>query len=383
MEGKKNTLTNDTRHYELAEINQLIQGHFARQEARENSTRYLGALLDRVERKNCWQMAEAVGEPNPYGMQRVISTSLWDPDQVRDDLRSYVVQHLGDPQAVLVVDETGFLKKGNKSAGVQRQYSGTAGKIENCQIGVFLVYAARKGTAFLDRELYLPREWDRDKARRQEAGIPGEVGFAKKSELAMRMLKRVIKAGVPCRWVTADEVYGNDRQLRRWLEEENHPYVLAVSSNQYVWWHGLGQRQVGTLAKGIGKEAWQRLSAGEGSKGPRFYDWAWFKLPPIGPVLAPSWGRWLIVRRSIAKPEEKAYFIAAGPEKTGLPTLVKVAGKRWKVEMAFEEAKGETGLDEYEVRKWGGWYRHITLSLLAHAYLAVVRSYGKKGAVNN
>ncbi len=378
MESKGSTLTKIPNG--LEEIRRLIGDDFARTEARDNADHYLKALLDHVERKNCWQMAEAAGQSNPYGMQRVISSSHWDPDKVRDDLRSYVVQRLGDPKAVLVVDETGFLKKGNKSAGVQRQYSGTAGKIENCQIGVFLAYAARKGTAFIDRELYLPQEWAGDSVRRAEAGIPEEVTFAKKSELAQKMLKRAFEEGVPCRWVTADEVYGNDRELRRWLEQEKHSYVLAISSNQYVWWHGLRQRQVGTLVKEVAEEDWQRLSAGDGAKGPRIYDWAILKLPPIGPVLPSGWGRWLIIRRSIDKPEEKAYFVAAGPERTRLPTLVRVVGQRWKIEIAFEEAKGETGLDEYEVRKWGGWYRHITLSLLAHAYLAVVRSYRKKGA---
>lgn len=381
MENSGSTLIDNSSG--LEGLHQLLRDEFARAEARENADRYLQALLDRVERKNCWQMAEVVGQPNPYGMQRVISTSLWDPDRVRDDLRGYVVQHLGDSQAVMVVDETGFLKKGNKSAGVQRQYSGTAGKIENCQIGVFLAYVAPKGTAFIDRELYLPEIWASDSIRREEAGIPEEVAFARKSELALKMLKRAFVAGAPCRWVTADEVYGNDRELRRWLEEERHAYILAVSSNQYIWWHGLRQRRVGTLAKEIGKGDWQRLSAGEGAKGPRLYDWAWLKLPPIGPVLVPGWGRWLIIRRSIDKPEEKAYFVAAGPEMVGLAAMVKVAGKRWAIEMAIEEAKGETGLDEYEVRKWGGWYRHITLSLLAHAYLVVVRSYRKKGAEKN
>lgn len=369
---------------EMEDIQQRIRSRFARSEVRHSSTLYLKALLGPVQRKNCWQLAEASGENNPYAIQRLLCQARWSADTVRDDLRDYVMEHLGHPEAVGVIDETGFLKKGDKSAGVQRQYSGTAGKIENCQIGVFLAYSSAKGRAFLDRELYLPQQWIRDKARRKEAAIPEEVKFATKPQLALRMLQRAMEAGVSFGWITADEVYGSYWGLRRWLEEQRQPYVLAVSSQHCVWWKDLRQWRVKRLASEVAGDSWQRLSIGEGSKGPRVYDWSWVRLPDRGLTPPKGWGWWLIVRKSVEKTQEMAYFLAAGPQETSLSTLAEVAGKRWAIEMAFEEAKGEAGLDEYEVRKWDSWYRHITLSLLAHAYLAVVRSQaGKKGTPHN
>jgi SRSO17 transposase len=292
------------------------------------------------------------------------------------------MEHFQDPGAIGVIDETGFIKKGKKSVGVQRQYSGTAGKIENCQIGVFLNYVAPKGKAFIDRELYLPQGWARDQERRREAGVPENIKFATKPELACRMLQRALEAGLFFGWITADTVYGNSWQLRHWLEKENQPYVLAISSNRCVWGQDRSQWRIKRLAAKIADSAWQRLSVGEGSKGLRIYDWAWLKLPDIGTVLPKGWSQWLLVRRSVEKPEEMAYYLAAGPENTTLVTLAEVAGKRWAIEVSFEEAKGEAGLDEYEVRKWESWYRHITLSLLAHAYLAVCRACkNEKGAI--
>ena len=344
--------------------------------------RYLKALLSKVSRKNCWQLAEAAGEENPYGMQRLLCQAHWDADVVRDDLRGYVMEYFQDPGAIGVIDETGFIKKGKKSVGVKRQYSGTAGKIENCQIGVFLNYVAFKGKAFIDRELYLPQEWAKDQARRQEAGVPENIKFATKPELAQRMLQRALEAGVVFDWIAADTVYGNSWKLRHWLEKERQPYVLAISSYRRVWWQNMTQWRIKRLAAEIDDEAWQRLAVGEGSKGLRVYDWAWLKLPNIGASPPKGWSRWLLVRRSVEKPEELAYYLAAGPENTSLVTLAGVAGKRWSIEVSIEEAKGEAGLDEYEVRKWESWYRHITLSLLAHAYLAVCRACSnKKGAM--
>jgi SRSO17 transposase len=270
---------------------------------------------------------------------------------------------------VLVLDETGFLKKGTKSAGVARQYTGTAGRIENAQVGVFLAYTSRHGTAFIDRELYLPEEWTDDPQRCRAAGVPEGVAFATKPGLTKVMLARAFAAGVPAAWVTGDEVYGSDGGLRRWLEEQRRPYVLAVRANQYVWL-GFRQATVATLAKGLLKRAWHTITIAAGSKGPRRYAWAWV---PINHDLGPQWQRWLLVRRSLDDPDDLAYYIAAGPRRTTLTRLAKTAGARWSIEGAYESAKQEVGLADYEVRSWTGWYRHVTLSLLAQAVLAAVR----------
>ena len=363
----------------LDEVHQRITPRFARPEMRRRSRQYLEGLLASVERKNSWQMAEQGGERTPYGIQRLLSSARWDAEAVRDDLRAYVVEHLGDAGGVLILDETGFLKKGTKSVGVQRQYSGTAGRIENCQIGVFVGYASSKGRAFVDRALYLPQGWAEDAARRDEAGVPDTVRFATKVQLGRQMLRRALDTGVPAAWVTGDEVYGRTWRLRHELEERDQGYVLAVGADQAVW-ESLRQRRVKHLATELPEAAWQRLSVGEGAKGPRLYDWA---CQPLTGSVPPGWGRWLLVRRSVTDPEEIAYYLAAGPKETPWQTLAWVAGQRWAIEMSLEEAKSLTGLDEYEVRRWEGWYRHITLSLLAHAFLAVTRAKAQtpKGAM--
>ena len=366
-------------------VHGCIAGRFHRSESRWRALEYLKGLLSPVERKNGWQLAEQAGDATPDGVQRLLSTYRWDADLVRDDLRGYVVEHLGDERGVLVVDETGFLKKGIKSVGVQRQYSGTAGRIENSQVGVFLTYATAQGRVLLDRELYLPQVWADDSERRREGGVPEEVAFRTKPQLARLMLERAVEAGVPFRWVTGDEVYGSDRNLRRWLEREGIPHVVAIKRNEKLWaLTDKGPRQVRAdqLASGVEESHWMRLSAGNGAKGPRVYDWT---RVVIRPLKEPGKGYWLLARRSIARPEELAYYVCFGPADTTLGDLVWVAGTRWTIEECFEEAKGQVGLDQYEVRKWEGWYRHITLAMLAHAYLAVVRrranecSGGKKG----
>jgi SRSO17 transposase len=288
-------------------------------------------------------------------------------------LRDYVVKYLGDEDAVVVVDETGFLKKGTKSAGVQRRYSGTAGRVENCQIGVFLAYATREGRTFLDRELYLPQSWVDDQGRRAEAGIPPEVKFATKPALGRRMIERVQQAGAPFRWVTGDEVYGNDGQMRRWLEGRKIFYVLAVSAQYRVFYRG-ARRWAAEIATLLPKKAWKRLSAGAGTKGERLYDWA---VLPLGEVDEER-QRWLLIRRGISDPTDLAYYVVSAPKKTGLEEMVKVAGTRWAIEESFESAKGEVGLDHYEVRSWYGWYRHITLAMMANAYLTVLRARATK-----
>ncbi len=346
----------------------------ARSESRQQALAYLQGLLGPVERKNSWQLAEAAGDDTPYRMQRLLSSADWDADLVRDDLRAYVVEHLGDPEGVLVMDETGFLKKGTKSAGVQRQYSGTAGRTENCQIGVFLAYASPQGRCFLDRELYLPREWANDGERRREAGVPDSVTFRTKPELAREMLERALGAGVPVAWVTGDEVYGSDGALRGWLERRRQPYVLAVRSNQRIWLKtgpepGVREVSVQEAAAGLPPLAWVRRSAGAGAKGERWYDWA---VVESALWWGPEQRQWLLVRRSLSRPEELAYYLVAGPAAASPEQMVRVAGRRWAIEECLESAKGEVGLDQYQVRRWTGWYRHITLALLAHAYLTVL-----------
>lgn len=354
---------------ELDALHARIAGRFRRIEVRERVQRYLGGLLARVERKNGWQLAEHLGEAGPQGVQRLLNAAVWDADAVRDDLRAYVVEHLGDAAGVLIVDETGFLKKGTKSVGVQRQYSGTAGRRENCQIGVFLSYASPQGRAFLDRELYLPQEWTDDPTRCRAAGVPTAVGFATKPELAQRMLARAFAGGVPAGWVTGDELYGDCTALRRWLEQERHPYVVAVSCNHPVWQAGT-QHRADALVAGLPAAAWGTLSCGAGSQGERRYDWACLQLPYD---TAAGLAQWLLARRSRSDPTERAYFRAYGPATTPLAELVRVAGSRWAIEEGFAAAKSLVGLDQYEVRKWTAWYRHITLALLAHAYLEVAR----------
>jgi SRSO17 transposase len=360
---------------DLNALHARIAPHFHRPEVRARAGRFLAGLLDPVERRNGWQLAEQLGERTPDGVQRLLRTARWDAEAVRDDLRAYVVEHLGDPAAVLVIDETGFLKKGTKSVGVARQYSGTAGRIENCQIGVFLAYASPRGRAFLDRALYLPKVWAKDAARRAEAGIPPEVTFATKRELAQMMLARAFAAEVPAAWVTGDEVYGNDGDLRRWLEEQGRPYVLAVARSHAIWHQGV-QVRVEALLTEVPEDGWQRLDVGAGSKGPRLYDWACAQLPYWMPE---GWAQWLLIRRSVTTPEEVAFYRAFGPEHTPVADLARVAGTRWTIEEGFRRAK-EVGLDQYEVRRWEGWYRHVTLCLLAQAFLAVTRVTTQTGA---
>ena len=358
----------------LEQLCERIAPRFARVEVRQRLPRYLGTLLQPLERRNSWQIAEQAGEASPYGVQRLLCRAQWDAAAVRDDLRTYVVEHLGDPDAVLVVDETGFLKKGTHSVGVKRQYSGTAGRVENCQMGVFLAYASEKGRTFLDRELYLPQEWADDAPRRQQAGVPEEIEFATKPELARQMLERALDAAVPAAWVTGDEVYGKHRPLRQFLESRKQAYVLAVACNEPVGVEGEGdprREEAAQVAARLAPPAWERLSAGNGAKGPRLYDWAWV---PLAEGAAAGWKRGLLVRRSIEKPEELAYYRVFGREGSTLAEVVGAAGRRWAVEETIETSKGEVGLDQYEVRHWTPWYRYITLSMLAHAYLCVLRA---------
>src|SRR5262245_26875558 len=358
----------------VAAVADRIGRRFARSEPRRRAAGYLRGLLGDAPRKNGWQLAEHLGDPTPDGVQHLLARADWDADAVRDELLGYVAEHLGHPDGVLIVDETGFLKKGAKSAGVSRQYSGTAGRIENCQVGVSLGYATPRGRALLDRALYLPKEWAEDAGRREEAGVPEAVGFATKILLARRMIERAVAAGVPARWVAADAVYGSDYHFRATAEGLGLGYVAGVRAD-FAAFAGFRQVRAKALLAEVPADGWHRLSCGEGSKGPRVYDWALLRANSPDPGV---YARWLLIRRSVSDPEEVAYFACGGPPGTSLPALVRIAGTRWAIEECFELAKGDCGLDEYEVRSWTGWHRHITLSLFALAVVAVIRSRAAK-----
>lgn len=350
---------------------------FARVESRRQMVAYLRGLLGEVERKNGWTLAETAGEAGPEGMQRLLNFYAWDTDGMRDDVRDAVMEVVGDAErGIVIADETGFVKKGTQSAGVARQYSGTAGRIENSQIGVFLAYASDRGRALIDRELYLPKEWVADRDRCRAARIPDDVGFATKPELAQRMLARAVEADIPFAWFTADEAYGQVGRLRLWLEEHGIAHVLAVPKSQMVITMGLRQRRAHSVIAEVDDDAWQRLSCGDGAHGRRIYDWA---VVDIRPLRRPEVGHWLLARRSVSDPTEIAYYICFGPAETDLAELVRVAGSRWAIEESFQTAKNETGLDHYQVRRYEAWYRHMTLSMAAAAFLVITRDAAKKG----
>jgi SRSO17 transposase len=355
---------------ELDAVAARLAPRFARSEPRQRALGYIRGLLSTTERKNGWQLAEHLGDDTPDGVQHLLARAAWDADAVRDDLTRYVAEHLGQRDGVLVVDETGFLKKGTKSVGVARQYSGTAGRIENCQVGVFLGYVTDRGRTLLDRALYLPKEWAQDRTRRKVAGVPKGVTFATKLVLARQMVERAIAAEVPAAWVTADAVYGSDYAFRKAVEDLGLGYVVGVRTDHMVC-IGLQQRRVKSLLAEVPANGWQRLSCGVGAKGPRVYDWAACAINCPEPE---TYARWLLIRRSTSDSTEVAYFVCGGPPGTALDTLVQVAGRRWAIEECFEIAKGDCGLDEYEVRSWVGWHRHVTLSLFALAVLTVIRA---------
>ncbi len=351
-----------------ARLQERIAHRFGRVEVRLRVRRFLAGLLGRVARKNGWPVAEAIGEPGPRGVQRLLLGSCWDAEAVRDDPRASVIEQLGEEDGVLIIDETGFPKTGTCSCGVAGPYSGAAGRCENAQVGVFLAYAASRGTAFLDRALYLPRTWTSDRAHMRAAGVPPDVRFATKVTLAIQLLARAFAAAVPARWVVADCLYGRVHHFRAWLERHGQAYVVGMIPAQVVVRAGRRQRAL-ALAARLPPTAWQRLSAGTGSQGDRVHDWACVPLEEDAPA---GRGRWLLGRRSLADPAECAYFRAYGPLLTPPARLVRLAGTRWAVEEAFAQAKGEVGRDQDEVRQWEAWYRHRTLCLLAHAFLVVV-----------
>ena len=352
---------------------QQMRPCFVRQGTWHRMQSYLRGLLSPVERKNGWRIAEEIGAVTPYGVQYLLDRAKWDEDAVRDALRTFVCEVLADPPAILILDETGFLKKGTKSVGVQRQYSGTAGRIENCQIGVFLAYASPKGHALIDRELYLPKSWTQDPERCRAAHVPEEITFATKPTLALRMLQRTWDAGIGATWVTGDTVYGSNPPLRTALETRRQAYALAISCQEQVDVSGRRTR-VDDLAQERAHSQWQRHSVGNGAKGPRLYDWMRIELSSPE---TEGWQHWLVVRQSIstsgAKPPDQAFFLVFARTGTPLIEMAEAIGGRWSIEQCFEVGKGEVGLDDYEVRSWHGWYRHVTLCLLAQAFLTILR----------
>ena len=343
---------------------------FRRRELKETGGHFLDGLLSGISRKTGWLMAEQAGLERPWRMQALLGRSRWEADALRDEVRSYVVEALGCASGVLVVDETGFLKKGHHSVGVARQYSGTAGRVENCQVGVFLGYASAYGQALIDRRLYLPEAWVKDSNRRRKAQVPEDVGFATKPAIARDLITSALDAGVPCAWVLADALYGSDSRLRRLLEARSQAYVLAVRSNHHlrlVTGEGLLETDPKTLAEGLEDTDWHSHAAGEGSKGPRLYDWARISFPWS---CDPQWERWLLIRRSRHDPSKQAYYFVFCPSGTALAELAGVAGLRWTIEECFQRAKDDLGLDHCEARSWHGWHRHMSLVMAAGAFLA-------------
>src|SRR5438552_4462296 len=367
-----------------------------RSESREQAKKYLRGLLAQADRKNSWQVAEAVGDRIPDRVQRVLYGGPWDADAAGDRLQRFVIETIGSDEGIGVVDETSFLKKGTHSVGVARQYLGAAGKLENGQVATVLSYAAKGAHVFLDRRLYLPEECVWNRQRRAQARVPQEVRFETKPEQAIAMLMHAWEQGVPMRWVTGDEVYGDSPRLRETIQAHGRFYVLAVSANTRVWSErpeveepqeqtGGRPRVVPRVVQGAPKakmvsevvanlpaHAWKRLAVMQGEKGAIAYHWARTRVVESRDRL-PGPDVWLLARRSLTDPKQLAYYLAYVPARTSLETKVRIASSRYTVEQCIEEAKGETGLDEYEVRFWHSWYRHITLSMMAHAWLASIR----------
>lgn len=335
---------------------------------------YVRGLMATLERKNGWQLAEFIGDSSPYAVQNFLSRAIWSADKARDQLTKSAMETLLEKQEAgsLIIDETGFVKKGRHSAGVKRQYSGTAGRIENSQVGVFLALAGSNGHALIDRELYLPKEWCEDKERRKAVGIPNEVGFQTKQELAINMLKRAYSNGCKPQWVLADALYGSAYGFRKFLLDNSQVYVLAISKSQCLTIN-FDQIRVDAAIENLPEEAWKKLSAGRGSKGERWYEWTSFALCwPAAPGMVQS----VLARRGINNKKDMSYYFCHAPAGVGLGELVKAAGQRWQIESCFEEAKQEVGLDEYEVRSWDGWYRHITMSMIGLLLINIFKSLG-------
>ncbi|MCL2173505.1 MAG: IS701 family transposase [Candidatus Bathyarchaeota archaeon] len=347
------------------ELINRIENVFTNKKSCIAAKKYLTGLLSQVERKNGWQLSEALGETTPYVLQQFLYRGRFSADELRDHLQMYVNEKLGDPDGILVVDETGFLKQGKRSCGVKRQYSGTAGRIENCQIGVFLTYASQKGHTPIDRQLYIPKDWFDDKERCKKAGIPETIVFQTKPEMALEMIKQATLRGVSYRWVTGDCVYGDYQTLRMWLEEQRKCYVLCVSGKEYL--QEEDQRvSVSFVLKGLDETKWFTASCGDGSKGARLYNW---QIKELEIPVIEGWRRCLLVRKSLLDSKELCAYVCFAPVGVSVLKLVEVAGRRWTVERCFVESKSKVGFDQYEVQSFSGWYKHVTFACLAHALL--------------
>jgi SRSO17 transposase len=353
---------------EFSAVLDRIAPRFARYEPLRHAGELMAGMVSGLDRKNCWTIAEHRGDTTPDGLQHLLARASWDAEEVRDDLRDYVIDAFGDPGAVLVVDETGDVKKGTATVGVQRQYSGTAGRIENSQVAVYLTYAAPRGHALIDRALYLPRSWAEDPDRCDSAGIPSDRrSFATKPTLAAELIDRAVAAEVPAAWVAGDEVYGADPRLRAAIRGHQLGYVMAIAANRRVPTHA-GPLRVDALPALLPQHAWQKHSAGVGAHGPRLYSWAWFRL--LAEDDTTTGVHHLLIRRNDTT-GELAYLRCYSPTPVPLRILVAVAGQRWRIEESFQAAKGLVGLDQHQVRRWKSWYRWTTLAMLAHAFLAV------------
>lgn len=370
----------------LREVKARIRPLFTQERVAASAGLFLDGLLGDERRKTGWMRAEAAGDPGPWRQQAILGRGRWDADDLRDVVCDYVVEHLAADDAVLVIDETGFLKQGKASCGVARQYTGSAGKITNCQIGVFAAYVSRHGHAFVDRALYLPKAWTDDPVRLASAHVPDNIGFATKPALALHIIERVIAANVPFGWVAADSVYGvGDIEMA--LRRKAKGYVLGVSAKHHFHSWGGKPPVAGTAAEialALDPSAWQRLSAGEGTKGARLYDWAYCELADLDACEYDDqrtglWTRGLLIRRTIAD-GDMAFFTTWCPAGTSIETLVKVEGHRWAIEDSFETAKNELGLDHNETRSWHGWHRHVSLVMLAFAMMAIIRHHANKTA---
>ena len=367
----------------LAAFKEALAPIFPRVETRRSAEAFIDGVLSGIERKTGWMLAEQAGLARPYRIQSLLGRSSWDSDQLCTFIRDQAVDALWD-DGVLVIDETGFVKKGERSVGVARQYSGTAGRIENCQIGVFLAYASRYGQALIDRRLYLPKAWAEDTEQRARAGVPDDITFATKPAIAREMIAKALDSGLQCAFVLADSVYGSDYTLRRMLEDREQPYVLAVRSNQHLrfleadW--GLIQTDPATIAAELPKNAWTALSAGEGAKGPRLYHWAQVSL---GWTTPEGFERWLLMRRSLRNRDDIAYYFAFVREGTSLADMAGAAGLRWTIEECFLRAKDDLGLDHCEARSWHGWHRHMALVMAAALFLAQIAAEQRKTAYAN
>jgi SRSO17 transposase len=364
----------------LREVKGRIRPLFGQERVAASAGRFLDGLLGNEPRKTGWMRAEAAGDPGPWRQQAILGRGRWDADALRDIVRDYALETLADEEAVLVIDETGFLKQGKASCGVARQYTGSAGKITNCQIGEFASYVSRHGHAFIDRALYLPQAWTDDPARMKAAHVPQDVGFATKPQIARAIIGRAIAAKAPFSFVAADSVYGTS-DIETTLRKAGKGYVLGVAANHVFRSWGRKQLIGGAAAKiaqHLPKSAWRRLTAGEGTKGPRLHDWAYLELADLNAgeynsALTAEWTRGLLIRRNIAD-GDLAFFSTWCPKGTPMEKLVSVEGHRWAIEDSFETAKNEFGLDHNETRSWHGWHRHVSLVMLTFAMMAVIRN---------